>query len=182
MTSASMTPGAPRLSAMPCGRCGCSISSPAMMPKTPGSWTSSAPATSGSTAVRRTTPRRPKEATWRRFMNVTLANGDDVGVVAPWQFPGQDAPPSPQKLEAERKAEHVFLEILRRLSLAGVFVGETGPRNAPFTFAKEREARMAKVGKAALDAAMRRLFDQGKIRIEEYQRSDRHMGRRIVET
>jgi RecA-family ATPase len=124
-----------------------------------------------------------KEATWRRFVNVDLPNTDAVGVVVPWQFPGQDgAPPSPQKLEAERKAEHVFLEILRRLTLAGVFVSERGPRNAPHVFAKEREAKMAKVAKAALDAAMRRLIDRGKIRVEEYAKSDRHGGRRIVET
>ena len=122
-----------------------------------------------------------KEATWRRFMNVTLLNGDDVGVVAPWQFPGQDAPPSPEKLEAERKAEHVFLEILRRLSLAGRFVGERGAHNAPHVFAKEREAKMAKVGKAALADAMRRLFDKGKILIEEYTMPNRHPGVRIVE-
>ena len=40
---------------------------------------------------------------------------------------------------------------------------------------------MAKMGKAALDAAMRRLFDKGKIRIEEYVMANRHPGSRIVE-
>jgi hypothetical protein len=113
---------------------------------------------------------------------VDLPNGDGVGVVTPWLFPGQDgAPSSPQKIEAERKAEHVFLEILRRLTLAGRFVGERGSHNAPHVFAKEREAKVAKVGKAAFDAAMRRLFDKGKIRIEEYMKADRHVGVRIVE-
>jgi hypothetical protein len=124
-----------------------------------------------------------KTATWRQFVNVDLPNGDGVGVVTPWLFPGQDgAPASPQKLEAERKAEHVFLEILRRLTLAGRFVGERGTHNAPHVFAKEREAKVAKVGKAAFDAAMRRLFDRGKIRIEEYVKADRHVGVRIMET
>jgi len=123
-----------------------------------------------------------KTATWRQFVNVDLPNGDGVGVVTPWLFPGQDgAAASPQKLEAERKAEHVFLEILRRLALAGRFVGERGNHNAPYVFAKEREAKVAKVGKAAFDAAMRRLFDKGKIRIEEYMKADRHPGVRIVE-
>ncbi len=28
-------------------------------------------------------------ATWRQFVSVALVNGDDVGVVAPWNFPGQ---------------------------------------------------------------------------------------------
>jgi RecA-family ATPase len=122
-----------------------------------------------------------KNAIWRRFVNVDLPNGDPVGVVAPWQFPGANGPPSPDKLEAERKAEHVFLEILHRLTLAGRFVGEKGPNNAPHVFAREREAKMAKVGKAGLDAAMRRLFDRGKIWLEEYSMANRHTGIRIAE-
>jgi RecA-family ATPase len=122
-----------------------------------------------------------KTAIWRQFVNVDLPNGDGVGVVTPWQFPGQDGVPSPERAEAERKAEHVFLEVLRRLFLAGRFVGEKGTYNAPHVIAKEREAKVAKVGKAALDAAMRRLFDKGKIRIEEYVMANRHPGSRIVE-
>jgi RecA-family ATPase len=122
-----------------------------------------------------------KTAIWRQFVNVNLPNGDAVGVIAPWLFPGQDGAPSPEKLEAERKAEHVFLEVLRRLFLAGRFVGEKGTYNAPHVIAKEREAKAAKVGKATLDAAMRRLFDKGKIRIEEYLMANRHPGTRIVE-
>jgi len=112
---------------------------------------------------------------------VDLPNGDGVGVVTPWLFPGQDGKPSPERLEAERKAEYVFLEVLRRLTLAGRFVGERGAHNAPHVFAKERETKVAKIGKAALDAAMRRLFDKGKIRIEDYVKPDRHTGVRIVE-
>ena len=122
-----------------------------------------------------------KTAVWRQFVNIDLPNGDGVGVVTPWLFPGQDGKPSPERLEAERKAEHAFVEILRRLSLAGRFVGEHGPKNAPFVFAKEREAKMAKVGRTALDAAMRRLFDKGKIRLEDYMKADRHAGTRIIE-
>jgi len=123
-----------------------------------------------------------KTATWRHFVNVDLPNTDAVGVVVPWQFPGQEgAPPSPEKLETERRAEHVFLEILRRLTLAGRFVGERGAYNAPHVFAREREAKITKVGKAALSAAMVRLFDKGKIRIEDYVMANRHPGVRIVE-
>jgi hypothetical protein len=122
-----------------------------------------------------------KIATWRKFVNVDLPNGDAVGVVVPWLFPGQDGTPSPEKAEFERKAEHVFLEILRRLTLAGRFVGERGNHNAPHVFAREREAKSNKVGKTALGAAMVRLFDKGKIRIEEYMMVNRHPGLRIVE-
>jgi RecA-family ATPase len=124
---------------------------------------------------------RAKTAIWRQFVNVDLPNGDGVGVVTPWQFPGADGRPSPEKQEAERKAEHVFLEILRRLTLAGRFVTESGSRNAPFVFAREREAKMARVGKAALGEAMRRLFDREKIRLEDYTKENRHGGVRIVE-
>jgi hypothetical protein len=123
-----------------------------------------------------------KTATWRQFVNVDLPNGDGVGVVTPWRFPGQDGTPSPERLEAERKAEHVFLEILRRRALAGRFVNERGPHSAPAEFAREREAKIAKVGKAALNDAMHRLFDKGKIRLEEYSTGYRNKASKIVET
>jgi RecA-family ATPase len=122
-----------------------------------------------------------KKATWRQFANVDLPNGDSVGVVVPWLFPGQDGRSSPEKLEAERKAKHVFMETLHRFSLAGRFVNEKGPHSAPGQFAKEREARAAKVSKAALENAMRQLFHEGKIRIEEYTTGYRNKASKIVE-
>jgi RecA-family ATPase len=115
-----------------------------------------------------------KSATWRKFINVDLPNSDEVGVIIPWDFPSQDGPPSPEKAEAERKAEHVFLGLLARFTLAGRVVNDrSGPANAPSVFAKEREAKMAKVGKSALADAMRRLFEKGQIRVEDYD----HKGR-----
>jgi RecA-family ATPase len=115
-----------------------------------------------------------KAATWRKFVNVDLPNSDEVGVIVPWEFPGQDAPPTPEKAEAERKAEHIFMELLARFTLAGRFVNDgSGPSNAPSMFAKEREAKLAKVGKSALADAMRRLFEKQKIRNECYERSGR---------
>jgi RecA-family ATPase len=110
-----------------------------------------------------------KSATWRKFINVDLPNSDEVGVIIPWEFPTQDGPPSPEKAEAERKAEHVFMELLVRFTLADRVVNDrSGPANAPSLFAKEREAKIAKVGKAALADAMRRLFEAGKIRNEVF--------------
>src|SRR5262249_26475956 len=122
-----------------------------------------------------------KEATWRRFINVDLPNTDAVGVVTPWRFPDQEgASPSPEKLEAERKAEHVFLEVLRRLTLAGRFVGEAGTKKAHNILEKDRETKMTKADKTALDAAMRGLSDGGGIQLEEYSMWNRHSGVRIV--
>jgi hypothetical protein len=40
---------------------------------------------------------------------------------------------------------------------------------------------MAKVSKAALTEAMRRLFDKGKIRLEEYWSGSRNKAHKIVE-
>jgi RecA-family ATPase len=110
-----------------------------------------------------------KAAVWRKFVNVDLPNTDEVGVIVPWAFPGQDAPPTPEKAEAEHKAEHIFLELLARFTLADRAVNDgAGTGSAPGLFAKEREAKLAKVSKAALADAMRRLFDKGKIKNEPF--------------
>jgi RecA-family ATPase len=117
-------------------------------------------------------------AIWRRFVNVDLPNGDEVGVVVPWEFPGQGAP-SPEKAAAEQKAEETFLRLLDRFVLEDRNVSDHGPRAAPTVFAKEAEAKGAKLGKAALADAMRRLFAAGRIRMETYGRASRE-SRRIV--
>ena len=122
-----------------------------------------------------------KKAVWRQFMNVDLPNGDAVGVVGTWLFPGQDGAASPQRTELERKVKAVFLETLRRFAETGRAVHERGPHSAPATFAKEREAKVAKVSKAQLTPAMRQLFDEGKIRLEEFTTGHRNRAARIVE-
>jgi hypothetical protein len=124
---------------------------------------------------------RPALATWRRFVNVELPNSDEVGVVVPWEFPGQGAAPSPQKAEAERRVEAVFLTLLDRFAIDGRNVSDRGPTSAPALFAKEPEARAAKLGKAPLAEAMRRLFASAKIRMEPYGRTD-HGKQRIART
>ena len=124
---------------------------------------------------------RPALATWRRFVNVELPNTDEVGVVVPWEFPGQGAAPSPQKAEAERRVEAVFLALLDRFATDGRNVSDRGPTSAPALFAKEPEARAAKLGKAPLAEAMRRLFASAKIRMEPYGRTD-HGKQRIART
>ena len=51
-------------------------------------------------------------ATWRQLVNVEIANGDAVGVVAPWEFPGQGQL-TPERASADRKADEVFLHLPR---------------------------------------------------------------------
>ena len=72
------------------------------------------------------------------------------------------------------------MRILARLTLQDRSVNSTsGPTYAPHLFAKEKEAKAAKMGKATLEAAMRRLFDANRIRVDEYNR-DGHVRRGIV--
>jgi hypothetical protein len=123
----------------------------------------------------------PSAATWRKFVNVELPNTDEVGVVTPWEFPGHGGAPSPQKAEADRRAEEVFMALLDRFVLDERNVSDQGPASAPSVFAKESEAKAAKLGKATLADAMRRLFAAGRIRMEAYGRSSRE-SRRIVRT
>lgn len=109
-----------------------------------------------------------KTATWCQFINVELGNGDEVGVVAPWSFPGQGGAPSEQMLKAERTAEAVFMELLFRLTGQGRTVSDrSGVNYAPLLFSREKEAKDAKISKAAFASAMRRLFAAKRIRAED---------------
>jgi hypothetical protein len=106
------------------------------------------------------------KAVWRRFVNVELPNTDEVGVVVPWEFPGQSSP-SPEMAAAEHAAETLFMQLLARFTLQGRNVGHNkGSRYAPALFVGEVEAKASKTGKEALAAAMRRLFAKGRIRVE----------------
>jgi RecA-family ATPase len=106
-------------------------------------------------------------ARWLTFADVTIANGDEVGVLVPWQYSGQAGPPSEERDRAEQMAEHVFLTFLARYLQVGRRVSESSGKNyAPSLFAEEREAKMAKVSKAALKGAMDRLFEKGLIKVD----------------
>jgi RecA-family ATPase len=104
------------------------------------------------------------KAVWRQFSNVELPNGDDVGVVTVWNYPGQGEG-TPERQEQERAADFVFLQLIDRFALEGRGVSERPSRNyAPALFAEEAEAKMAKQNKITLKAAMLRLFKAGKIK------------------
>jgi hypothetical protein len=119
-------------------------------------------------------------ATWRQFVNVALINGDEVGVVAPWDYPGQGEQ-TPEKAAADQKAEQVFLQLLDKFTARNINVSaNSGSTHAPSKFAKEREAKIEKVSKAALAGAMNRLLDAGRIRTEPTGRSDRQSHRLVA--
>jgi RecA-family ATPase len=108
------------------------------------------------------------KATWYQPKSVELLNGEQVGAIAPWPFPGQDGPPSEAKTEADRCAEELFMTLLARLTLEGRTVSDRkGINYAPQLFASEKEAKTAKIGKNALADAMRRLFAAKRIRAED---------------
>ena len=107
----------------------------------------------------------PAQAVWRRFVNVDLDNGDDVGVVVPYTLPGHGER-TEAMAAAEATADRIFLELLARLTQAGISVNDK-PRGhyAPRVFAKEPEAKLARVGIAAFEDAMRRLVKAARVRV-----------------
>jgi hypothetical protein len=118
---------------------------------------------------------------WRRFVNIELPNGDEVGVVTPWNYPGQGLT-STEVADLERVAEHVFMQLLNRFILQGRAVGDRPRGNyAPRVFTGETEARVAKLTLQMLEGAMKRLFASGRIRVES-SREGRYAARQIVPT
>jgi len=101
------------------------------------------------------------EADWYRFESVELLNGDNVGVPVAWEKPEHD----PERMQA---AEKLFMQLLDKLASQGRTVNPTGgPNYAPPVFAREPEAKAAKINKRAFKEAMGRLFDSKFIRAEE---------------
>jgi RecA-family ATPase len=79
----------------------------------------------------------------------------------------------------DQKAEHVFLDLLRRLTSEHRYVGaKPGANYAPTVFVKEQEAKGLR--KEDLANAMLRLFRDTKIRNEPHGRSDRNSFRLAV--
>ena len=102
---------------------------------------------------------------WFELKSVQLLNGENVGAIAQWQFPGQEGAPSAAKTASDSAAEHVFLEILKRYNASDRFASERkGANYAPALFVEEKEARAAKLNKFQLKEAMLRLLDSGRIR------------------
>jgi RecA-family ATPase len=74
------------------------------------------------------------------------------------------------KIAAEQRAEETFMSLLAQFTNQGRNVSDKPTANAyaPTMFAKETPAKKQGIRKPDLEAAMRRLFEAGKIRIEPY--------------
>jgi RecA-family ATPase len=83
------------------------------------------------------------------------------------------------KIAREAKADEIFLALVKRFANEGRNVGDktTAPNFAPTVFAKENEVKIAGLRKSDLEAAMRRLFADGKIHVENYGRPSRPASR-----
>jgi RecA-family ATPase len=86
------------------------------------------------------------------------------------------------KIAREAKADEIFLDLLKRFSSEGRNVSNKPSANAyaPTCFAKETEAKSAALRKAEFEEAMRSLFADGKIRVEDYGRPSRPNSRIVI--
>jgi RecA-family ATPase len=86
------------------------------------------------------------------------------------------------KIAREAKADEIFLDLLKRFSSEGRNVSNKPSANAyaPTCFAKETEAKSAALRKADFEEAMRSLFADGKIRVEDYGRPSRPNSRIVI--
>lgn len=96
-----------------------------------------------------------------------------AGITLKWQngmFLPEQGQTDYEKAASEAKADNLFLDLLKQSRDAGRHVSDKLRANnyAPAVFALEDEAKLAKVGKIDLAAAMRRLFTALKIRISPY--------------
>jgi hypothetical protein len=86
-----------------------------------------------------------------------------VGVVIPWEWPGND----PAAFEAAvQRAEQVFVEVMPRLKKRGQRLSnKKGMNFAPKLLLQEPETKEARVNETSLAEAMRRLIDRGTIQV-----------------
>jgi hypothetical protein len=76
---------------------------------------------------------------WIRIENLIINNGDDVGVIGPWEWPGHD--PAAFKAAVQR-AEGIFVEVMLRLRAGGQrHSNKKGVNYAPKLMAQTPEAK-----------------------------------------
>ena len=113
-----------------------------------------------------------------RFHTVTIPNlqQSEVGVVTLWQAqPGASA----EFAENKRRAEDIFMTILRRVTLLGTprVSDLKGVNYAPRIFAGELEAKEAGMGEPTLAEAMKRLLAAGRVEAVDGGRGGKHVHR-----
>jgi hypothetical protein len=121
---------------------------------------------------------RPREPAWRRIHSIDLANGDNVGVVEPWNAPNSSAEGDPEVAERQKVVGELFLAFLDQFTLQGRMVNSKprGEYHAPRLFAAQDEAKKGRFSVQDFTAAMDRLFKQRRIRIADATtRSDRNL-------
>jgi RecA-family ATPase len=86
------------------------------------------------------------------------------------------------KIAREVKADEIFLDLLKRFAAEGRNVSHNANSKtyAPTAFTQEAEAKKLQLRKADLEAAMHRLFEAKKIRVEDYGRPSRPSQRIII--
>ena len=86
------------------------------------------------------------------------------------------------KIARDAKADEVFLDLLKRFAGEGRNVSDKSNSHtyAPTNFAKETEAKKSQLRKPDFEAAMRRLFADGKICVETYGRPSRPYSRLAI--
>jgi AAA domain/Bifunctional DNA primase/polymerase, N-terminal len=106
------------------------------------------------------------KSTWFHLASVLLDNGDDVGAIEPWTFPGQGGVPNEAREAAQRRLDSLFLRLLAEVTLRGDYVSDAyqSAQYAPKVFASSAEAVADGLALAALEAAMHRLRAAGRIR------------------
>ena len=100
---------------------------------------------------------------WIRIENLIINNGDDVGVVTPWKWPGHD----PAAFEAAvQRAEGVFIEVMPQFKELGKRLSDKrGVNFAPKLIAETPEAKEMRVNETFLTEAMNRLIGRRRLQV-----------------
>jgi hypothetical protein len=106
------------------------------------------------------------KSTWFHLASIVLDNGDDVGAIEPWTYPGQDGAPNAAKEATQKRVDMLFLRLLAAFTLRGDHVSDApqAVRYAPKAFAATPEALAEGLPHAAFAAAMERLKSAGRVR------------------
>jgi RecA-family ATPase len=87
-----------------------------------------------------------------------------------------------EKAVAEQEANQLFLTLLDQANRErnNVSSKRTARNYAPMLFAKEKQARQRKIRKSDFEAAMRRLLEGGKIKVEPYGAPSRDFSKLVI--